>query len=531
MFFVGAPVEAGCVSAECADAEIQENKKARVSAPGVLHPMKKIIPKIYLDYAAATPVDPRVFRAMKPYFTDAFGNPGSLHSFGQEAIAAVDQSRETIARAIGAEFREIIFTGSATEANNLALRGMVAEWQSGRAAGTEHVPQFRSPATLQPRIIISAIEHESVLETARDLEKNGAEVVYLPVNRQGIVNLKKLEESLNERTVLVSVMYANNEIGTIQPIAEIAKVVQKFRDKDKVTGIKEEKNVPLSLSPYPCPIFHTDAAQAFQFLDCNVQNLGMDMMTLSAHKIYGPKGAGALFMKHGAGGKGKKNSISNVPLAMSPLLAGGGQEYGLRSGTENVPAIVGFAKAVELLFQCSEEHQNEGKKTFQCSEEHWNKEIAGLRDRLWRGIKKICPQAEINGVDLSANSESVANERILKFAKGPLFAEALPNILNVFFPGHAAQDLLTQFDLHGLAVSSGSACRSRAMESSYVIEALGLGQGTRDKDNRQTGTDPIIHVPLSMSRARSSLRFSLGRPTTKQEIDAALKIIKKCFEK
>ncbi|MBI4094517.1 MAG: aminotransferase class V-fold PLP-dependent enzyme, partial [Candidatus Liptonbacteria bacterium] len=248
--------------------------------------------RIYLDYAASTPVDPEVERAMRPYFTKKFGNPGSLHSFGQEAIAAVDLSRERIAKAIGADFREIIFTGSATEANNLALRGCVSSVKR-HASGIEN-----------PRIVVSAIEHESVLETARDLEKEGVEVVYLPADREGFVDIKKLESSLNERTILVSVMYANNEIGTVQPVAEISRIIHDFRKEIRfastrftrpatrslvladlplggkgkradhaksAAGVLDKANFFLSW-----PLFHTDAAQAFQFLDCNVDELGVD---------------------------------------------------------------------------------------------------------------------------------------------------------------------------------------------------------------------------------------------------------------
>ncbi len=433
--------------------------------------------RIYLDYAASTPVDERVLRAMKPYFSEKFGNPGSLHFFGQEAIAAVDRSRETVAKAIGAEFREVIFTGSATEANNLALRGAVRGAMS-------HELRTRS----KPRIIISAIEHESVLETARDLERDGVEVVYLPVNKQGIINLKKLKESLNDRTVLISIMYANNEIGSIQPISEISKIVRNFREirnKRLESRAKKSNLQPPTSNPYP--FLHTDAAQAFQFLDCNVQNLGVDLMTLSAHKIYGPKGIGALYVRGSREEEMGRGKPLPSPFSFLPLLSGGGQEFGLRSGTENVPAIVGFAKAVELR----------GHLLIRT-----NERMRELRDYLWRGIRKIYPKAEINGINPTS---MLPAERGSPEGRQPPIS--LPNILNVYFPNHAAQDLLTRFDLNGLAVSSGSACRSRAMESSYVIEAL---------------PSPVSRLP---SRSKSSIRFSLGRPTTKREIDAAVGII------
>lgn len=395
---------------------------------------------IYLDYAASTPVDARVIRAMMPYYATRFGNPGSLHSFGQQAIAAVDGSRETIAKAIHADFREVIFTASATEANNFALRGAIAH-------AKRHAPSVK-----RPQIIVSGIEHESVLEVARELARDGVEVVYLPVDAHGAVDLKKVKENLTQNTVLVSVMFANNEIGTIQPIREIAGTIRDFRGQGTM------------------PSFHVDAAQALQFLDCNVDELGVDMMTLSAHKIYGPKGVGCLYIRSSGRSARRQDGIGRT----QPVIFGGGQEFGLRSGTENVPAIVGFAEAVAIVTS--------------KDRERWNRRISALRGELWRGIKKICPKAQING----RGAASVA------------LAGTLPNILNVYFPGHDAQDLLTRLDLAGLAVSSGSACRSRAMESSYVIEALGYDKG----------------------RARSSIRFSLGRPTSKHEISAALKSMK-----
>lgn len=387
--------------------------------------------RLYFDYAASTPVDPRVERAMRPHFLHRFGNPGSLHSFGQEAIAAVDASRETLARLLGADFRDIIFTGSATEANNLALRGAVRAWR----AEQKHVG-------VRPRIIVSAIEHESVLETARDLERDGvAEVVYLPVDHAGVVDRSALRDALNERTVVVSIMYANNEIGTIQPLAKIAALIAEFKKTTKAVRY---------------PLFHSDAVQAFQFLDCSANALGVDMMTLSAHKIYGPKGIGVLYAKN----------VTTTPSFIKSEITGGGQEFGLRSGTENVPLIVGFAKAAELACAIQE------KET---------KRILALREFILKNIKKIFLTAEVNGsVSIAADNGVLAT---------------LPNILNIYFPCRAAEDMVVKLDLAGVAVSAGSACRARALGSSYVIEALGY----------------------SKERARSSLRFSLGRQTTKAE--------------
>ena len=430
--------------------------------------------RIYLDYAATTPMDMKVKKAMAPYFSappaGGFGNPGSLHFFGQKAMTAVDESREKIAKAINADFREIIFTGSATEANNLALRGIVKKFK---------IKDLRFKI---PRIIVSAIEHDSILETCRDLEREEIEIIYLPVNKQGIIDLKKLKESLNERTVLVSIMCANNEIGIVQNIAGISKIIKDFKKEN-------------FFSKYP--LFHTDAVQAFQFLDCDVNKLGVDLMTLSAHKIYGPKGIGTLYINSKLQTSNykqilnSKNKIQNkktkiwdlgfriwdLPV-VKPLTTGGGQEFGLRSGTENVAAIVGFAKAIELVSN---------------SRELENKHVRQLTDYFWRELKKLSPKAEINGL------------KDLRFMIYDL--RKLPNILNVYFPNQNSQDLLIKLDLNGIAVSSGSACSARATKPSHVLKAIGL----------------------SDKKIKSSLRFSLGKFTTKEEINRALKIIKKLF--
>ncbi len=240
--------------------------------------------RIYLDYAAATPLDPRVKEVFLPYMQEKFGNPGSLHSFGQEALTAVDNAREIVAKAVGAGFREIIFTSSATEANNLALRGVIKSYISGN--------QPKISANQRPRIIVSAIEHESVLNTAQDLEREGVEVIYIPVGSEGFIDVKELEKALNEQTVLVSVMHANNVIGTIQPIAEISKIIRNFKNSN---------------SNYP--LFHTDAAQSFQYLDCDINKLGVDLLTLSGHKMCGPKGVGGLYIRR--------------PDNLKPIITGG----------------------------------------------------------------------------------------------------------------------------------------------------------------------------------------------------------------
>ena len=414
--------------------------------------MKKSgVKKIYLDYAATTPIDRRVFAAMRPYFEAKFGNPGSLHSFGQEAMAAVDKAREGIAKAIGADFREIIFTGSATEANNLALRGVLNRFNNS---------DLRTRNSFVPRIIVSSIEHDSVLETARELEKEGVEVVYLPVLKNGIVDLKKFKEALNERTVLVSVMQANNETGVVQPIREISELISEFRLKNFELG----QNLSF-------PLFHTDAVQAFQFLDCGVNGLGVDLMTLSAHKIYGPKGVGALYINS----KSKFLIYKQIQISknsnkrlIEPMIFGGGQEFGMRSGTENVPVIVGFHKAVELI---------------EVNKEKEAQRIRGLKKKLWDGILKIYPDAKINGVE--------AEKKVL------------PNILNVYFPNYLAEEIMVGLDLGGVAVSSGSACSSRSAKASHVLRAMGCGEG----------------------RLKRSVRFSLGRPTSWDEIKKVLGIL------
>ncbi len=393
--------------------------------------------RIYLDYAATTPVDSGVFEAMRPYFSERFGNPGSLHAFGQDAIAAIDRSREAIAKSIGADFRQIIFTASATEANVLALQGSLVEFK--KKIGFEK----------RPRVIISAIEHESVFETVRAMEAWGTEVVVLPVDPEGFIDEKDIKTNLTPETGIVSIMVANNEIGSVQSIASIAQAIKEFRGAGEY------------------PLFHTDAAQAFQFFDCNVKTFGVDLMTISAHKIYGPKGAGALY-------------VHDAKL-LAPVVTGGGQEYGLRSGTENVPAIAGFAKAVELAVAAREKEIPR---------------LASLRGKLWQGIKGIFPDAEINGPGgTRSKHDGACDER---------HGTVLPNILNVYLPGRDAQDILTRLDLAGLAASSGSACRSRAVEASHVIQALGH----------------------DAKRAKQSIRFSLGRPTTEEEIVQAVSIMK-----
>ncbi len=396
--------------------------------------------RIYMDYAASTPVDPAVLKEMTPYFTEKFGNPGSLHSFGQEAMGAVDRAREVVAKAMALPpaggFRSVIFTGSATEANNLALRGTVKGFLQSRRSAEKN---------FLPKIIVGCIEHESVLDTARELGKEGVEVAYVPVDKNGIVDLKKLESSLDERTILVSIMFVNNEIGSVQPIKEISEIIKDFRDKKtifsqstslvqrlaRLSSPSGRRNVKRRTMPARLrgfeedgfsslyPLFHSDAVQAFNYFDCDVKKLGVDLMTLSGQKIYGPKGVGALYIRstkfEARNSKQNQNSkfqtqnrVSDLGFRNSdlqlvkPIVTGGGQEFGLRSGTENIPAIVGFGKAVEL----AEKDRSKNAK-----------EVKSLKDEFWRGLKKIYPQAEINGIE---NKELGIMVAILNLPARPL---------------------------------------------------------------------------------------------------------------
>lgn len=362
--------------------------------------------RIYLDYAATTPVAPEVMVAMRPYFSAKFGNAGSLHAFGQGASRAVFLAREQVAQALGCRYKEIIFTGSATEANNLALRGVVRGLRG---------MDYRGPG--KPRIIVSAIEHGSVLETARDLEREGVDVVYIPVNREGIVDVAAIRAALDERTILVSVQYANNEIGTIQPIREIAHIVHDFN-----------KQI----------LFHTDAVQAFQYLSCGVDDLGCDLLTLSAHKIYGPKGIGLLYVR--------EQVIGN---RLHGIITGGHQEFGLRAGTENTPYIVGSAKAIGLV---------------EVTREREAKRVHKLRDYFWTKLRAIVPSAELNGS----------------------LGVRIPNNLNVYFPGRMTSDFLIALDVAGVAASPGSACQAHVAEESYVVKALGYSSDRASQSVRFT---------------------------------------------
>ena len=346
--------------------------------------------KIYFDYAATTPVDKRVVKAMEPFFAEKFGNSMSLHSFGQEAKLALEQSRETVADLISAKPNEIIFTSSATESNNMALKGVAMAARKAASA---------KASASQGHIIISAIEHPCIVESAKWLKKQGFEITKIPVDKFGLVKPEDVKKAITSKTILVSIIYASNEIGTIEPIKEIGKIC---RD----AGV----------------YFHTDASQSFGKVKINVEKDNIDLLTASSHKIYGPKGAGFLYVRDG--------------VKIEPLLHGGGQENGLRGSTVNVAAIVGFAKAAEIC---------------QKNVEAENAKILKLRNKLVKNVLKI------KGSHLNGHPE-----------------KRLANNANFWFEFIEGESLIMQLDLEGIACSTGSACSSFKLEPSEVLMTTGL---------------------------------------------------------
>jgi cysteine desulfurase len=382
--------------------------------------------KIYLDYASTTPVDPRVFAVAKPYFSVKFGNPASIHSYGREANAAVEKARAQAAEFFGSEPDEILFTSGATESNNLATKGVTI-------ALVGHSSDKKS----KPHIITSVIEHSCVLNSCKKLEEQGmAEVTYLPVGREGIVSVNDVKKNLKKNTALVSIMYANNEIGTIQPIREIGKLLKK-------ENAKREKKI----------IFHTDAVQAVNYIDCDVNSLGVDLLTASAHKIFGPKGVGLLYIR------------KNTPVKR--IQDGGSHEFGLRAGTLNVPGIVGFGAALEIA-------QKERARNYKIVEK--------LRDHMINRITK-----EIRGVKLNGSK-----------------IKRIPNNANFIFKDVEGEGMLLGLDLAGIAVSTGSACSAGDLRPSHVLSAIGLDE----------------------EESHGSLRVTLGKYTTKQEVDIFVDTLK-----
>lgn len=369
---------------------------------------------IYLDHNATTPMDPRVLEAMIPYFTENFGNAASRnHSFGWHAEEAVDYAREQVAKLIGADPKEIIFTSGATEGDNLAIKGV-----------------YEMYASKGNHIITCTTEHKAVLDTCKHLEKLGAEVTYLEVQPDGLVDLKALEAAMRPTTILVAIMYANNEIGVIQPVKEISAIAKKHG-----------------------ALFFTDGVQAVGKIPVDVNADGIDIMAFTAHKMYGPKGVGALYVR-------RKNPRVKVTAQMD----GGGHERGMRSGTLNVPGIVGFGKAAEIA------------RTDMAAD---TERISKLRDKLENALKQI-DESYVNG--------------------NP--AHRLPHVSNISFKYVEGEGLMMGFN-KDIALSSGSACTSASLEPSYVLKALGLG-------------DDLAH---------SSLRFGLGRYTTEEQIDFTIKAV------
>jgi len=367
---------------------------------------------IYLDYAATTPVDKKVIKALEPYLNKEFGNPSSIHYFGRQAQSALIEARNTWAEFFGIPSSGIIFTSSATESNNLAIRGFF-----------EYLKIKNQLSDLKNfHAITSAIEHKSVLETFKDLSKNqGLEVTFIKPLSDGIINPQDIKNAVKKNTVLVSIMYVNNEIGSVQPITQIAKEISNLKSKiQNLTKTKSENEI---INQYP--LIHSDCVQAVQFYPCNMKELGIDFATASSHKIYGPKGVGILAALN--------------PKIIKPLLTGGNQEDGLRAGTENVAAIVGAAQALKII-------QKEQKSNFV--------KIQKLKNKLLDGIIKIYPKGKVNGST----------------------ALSCPHILNYCFKGLDSHSLLIMLDLEGIAVSIGSACNAGAIEPSHVLTAIGLSE-------------------------------------------------------
>ena len=368
--------------------------------------------RIYLDNAATTFMDPEVLKAMLPFFSDAFGNPSSIHSFGQETRAVVEEARDKIAILISARSEEIVFTGGGTEADNFAIKGVTFA-NEGKG---DH-------------IITTSIEHHAVMESCKFLERRGFSITYLPVGIDGLVDPQDVKKAITDRTILISVMHANNEVGTIEPLAEIGKIAQE-------EGI----------------YFHTDAVQTVGHIPVNVDELGIDLLAMSAHKLNGPKGVGALYIR-----KGTK---------LIPFIHGGEQERRRRAGTENVPAIVGFGRAVEIA---------------QREMDSVAKHLVNLRGKLIEGMTERIEHIHLNGHP----------------------TQRLPNNLNVSIEFVEGESMLLNLDLEGIAASTGSACSSSRLEPSYVLLAMGFPQ----------------------ELAHGSLRFSLGRETTEEDIDRVLEVL------
>jgi len=373
---------------------------------------------IYMDHAATTAVRPEALEAMLPYFGVSFGNPSSIYTLAQEARNAVDDARQTIAGLIGCRISELIFTSGGTESDNTALKGVAFALRN-----------------VGNHIITTAIEHHAILHTCHQLEQFGFDVTYLPVDRHGLVDPDDVAKAITDRTILVSVMLANNEIGTIEPVAAIARTV-------KQEARRLDRNI----------LMHTDAVQGAGFLDLNVRELGVDLMSLSAHKFHGPKGVGVLYVKRGT--------------PFEPQMMGGGQERERRSGTENVPGIVGMAEAFRLA--CQERETTAAR-------------CVAMRDKIIEGLQDRVEHAHLNGHPV----------------------ERLPNNVNISFEAVEGEPILLGLDFAGISASSGSACSSASLEPSHVLLAIGL----------------------AAELAQGSVRITLGKDNTDEEVDYMLSVI------
>ena len=374
--------------------------------------------RIYLDHAATTPTHPEVVKAMLPFFSDAFGNPSSIYSYGQEAKGAVEEARTKVAELIGARSEEIVFTSGGTEADNLALKGL--------AYASEHKGNH---------IITTSIEHHAVLEACKFLEKRGLEITCLPVDKYGLVDPADVKKAITAKTILISVMHANNEVGTIEPVEEIGEIARKAG-----------------------AYFHTDAVQTVGHIPVNVDKLKVDLLSISGHKFYGPKGVGALYVR-----KGTK---------LVPLVHGGEHEKRRRAGTENVPAIVGLGKAVELA------GQEMGREV---------ERLTNLRDKLIRGLVGKIDSVHLNGHP----------------------TRRLPNNVNISIDFVEGESILLNLDLEGICASTGSACTSSSLEPSHVLLALGLPP----------------------EQAHGSLRFTFGRENTEEDVQRVLEVLPRVVAK
>lgn len=383
---------------------------------------------IYLDHASTTPIDLKVEKIMSACFKNVHGNAGSLHQVGQKASETINKARTRISKILNCKPEEIVFTGSGTESDNLAILGVI-----------------RANKNFGKHIITSNIEHHAVLNPIEQLEKEGFKTSFLKVDQDGIWNPEKVKQAIKNDTILVSVMYANNEIGTIQPIKEIGNIIKNKRLERIKNGIKT-------------PIyFHTDACQAGGYLDLDVQKLGVDMLTLNGSKIYGPKGTGILYVRSGT--------------KIDPIIFGGGQEKGIRSGTENTPGIVGLAEALDIA---NKKRDTESKREIK------------LRDYFIKEILKNIPRTVLNGHS----------------------TKRLPNNINISVLDIEGEAMMLWLDKYGICVSTGSACDSQSLEPSHVLLALGK---------------PYEY-------ANGNLRFTLGRQTTKKEIDYVLKVLPKIVD-